>query len=191
MEYTVELKEWEDQFYNALVGTRLKDISLIQVNPKYFAFDVERVWVLDGGIELTLEDGRKMTYAWNKDVELMDLQFGEPDSLLLDLDFYVINEISEKVMSSLHDKKILDVEFEWNWYQMLNEDFELEDEFHYAPLGMTLAFEDNQTLQLASIRFQLDGQTLANAHYLPEGDMLVSLNELIPITLLEDGEEPE
>jgi len=147
--------------------------------------------VLDGGVVFTLENRQQITFGWNKELELMDMQFCEPSALLKDLDFYEIEEVSEKLQNALGGKTIADLEIEWNWYQMLDENFELEEKLHYAPLGLVLKFEDNQTLQLASIRFQLDGQTLANAHYLPEGDMLVSLNELIPITLLEDGEEPE
>jgi len=188
VEYTVELKTWEDPFYTALTSSEIIDVKALQVNPKYFAFDPERVWVLDGGIIFTLENGQELTFAWNKEVELMDMQFCEPTALLGDLDFYEIEEISEKLKAVLVGKKVSDVDFEWNWYQMLDENFELEEKLHYAPLGLTLTFEDEQTLQLASIRFALEGQTLANAKYLPEGDMLISLNEIIPITLEEDGD---
>ena len=189
MEYTVELKAWEDQFFDAFVNNKISNISFLQVNPKYFAFDADRVWVLDGGVEFTMADGQKISYGWNKEVELMDLQFGSPDQLLGSLDFYEIEDVTEKVKSALAGITIVDAAFEWNWYQMLNEDFELEEELHYAPLGLTLTFEDDQTLQLAAIKFKVNGQTLANASYLPEGDLLVSLNEVIPITLLEDDEE--
>ena len=58
--------------------------------------DPERVWVLDGGIIFTLENGQELTFAWNKEVELMDMQFCEPTALLGDLDFYEIEEISEE-----------------------------------------------------------------------------------------------
>jgi hypothetical protein len=191
MEYTEELKAWEDQFYNALVGKSLANIELLQVNPKYFAFDPERVWVLDGGIEMTTSDGQNLSYCWHNKVELMDMHLGDSEPFFGELDYYAISEVTEKVKQKLQGVEITEVEFEWNWYQMLDDNFELEEELHYAPLGMTLTFSDGQTLQMASIRFQLDGQTLANAHYLPEGDMLVSLNELIPIELIEDGEEAE
>lgn len=189
MEYSVELKVWEDPFYEALTENKIVDIKAIQVNPKYFAFDPERVWVLDGGIIFTLENEQEITFGWNKEVELMDMQFCEPTALFGDLDFYEIEEVSEKLKNAILGKTLIDVEFEWNWYQMLDENFELDEELHYAPLGLLLNFEEGQTLQLASIRFALEGQTLANAKYLPEGDLLVSLNEIIPITLDEDGEE--
>jgi len=188
MEYTVELKTWEDPFYEALAGKKIAGIKALQVNPKYFAFDPERIWVIDGGVVFSLEDGQELTFAWNKEVELMDMQFCEPTALLGGLDFYEIEEVSAKVNNLIANNTVSDIAFEWNWYQMLNDDFELEEQLHYAPLGLTLTFEDGQTLQLASIRFALQGQTLADAKYLPEGDMLVSINELVPISLEEDGD---
>jgi hypothetical protein len=58
-------------------------------------------------------------------------------------------------------------------------------------LGINLKFEDDQTLQLSAIRFAVDAKdkSLKNASFLPEGDLLVALNENIPVSLPED--EPE
>lgn len=189
MEYTIEIKAWEDPFFEAFTENKIIDVMALQVNPKYFAFDPERVWVLDGGVVFTLENRQQITFGWNKEVELMDMQFCEASVLLKDLDFYEIEEVSEKLQKAIVGKTMSDVEFEWNWYQMLDENLELEEKLNYAPLGIVLKFGNNESLQLASIRFALEGQTLANAKYIPEGDLLISINEIIPITLEEEGEE--
>lgn len=188
MEYTKELKAWEDLFYNALVGKSLVDLEMLQVNPQYFAFDPNRVWVLDGGIEMTTSEGEKISFCWHKRVELMDMQLGDSEPLFGELDYYAIEDVTDKIKSALQNIPIKEVEFEWNWYQMLDDNFELEEELHYAPLGLFIHFEDGQTLQLAAIKFALNGQTLANATYLPEGDMLVALNENIPVVLEETAD---
>jgi hypothetical protein len=105
-----------------------------------------------------------------------------------DLDFYEIEDITGKVNRTLAGKKIENVHAEWNWYQKMNDDFELEDELNFAPLGLTLVFDDESSLQLAAIQFAVNSQdkSLARAEYLPEGDLLVAVNEKIEITLPED-----
>ncbi len=121
-------------------------------------------------------------------MELMDMIIGEPDALFADLDYYEIGDVTEKVNQAFKDKTITNIDFEWNWYQKMNEDFELEEELNFAPLGLTLTSEDKSTLQLAAIQFAVNStdKSLARANYLPEGDLLVSINEIIPIILQDD-----
>jgi hypothetical protein len=121
-------------------------------------------------------------------MELMDMIEGSPEVLFGDLDFYEIEDITGKVNRTLAGKKIENVHAEWNWYQKMNDDFELEDELNFAPLGLTLVFDDESSLQLAAIQFAVNSQdkSLARAEYLPEGDLLVAVNEKIEITLPED-----
>jgi hypothetical protein len=52
MEEIPGLKEWNQKFTELLIGGELEKCHLFNVNPSYFAFDEERVWVLDGGIQL-------------------------------------------------------------------------------------------------------------------------------------------
>ncbi len=182
------LAEWSAQFESLLKDQKITSFHLYNVNPNYFAFDENRVWVLDGGIEFKLTNGQSITYCWNKEMELMDMIIGEPDTLFDDLDYYEISDVTEKVNQAFSDKAISNVEFEWNWYQKMNEDFELEEELNFAPLGLTLTFEDENTLQLAAIQFAVNSndKSLARANYLPEGDLLVAINEIIPIILPDD-----
>ncbi len=182
------LAEWSEQFESLLKDQKITSFHLYNVNPNYFAFDENRVWVLDGGIQFKLAHGQSITYCWNKEMELMDMIIGEPDALFADLDYYEIGDVTEKVNQAFKDKIITNIDFEWNWYQKMNEDFELEEELNFAPLGLTLTFEDKSTLQLAAIQFAVNStdKSLARANYLPEGDLLVSINEIIPIILQDD-----
>jgi hypothetical protein len=188
MEEIPGLTEWNQKFTELLIGGELEKCHLFNVNPSYFAFDEERVWVLDGGIQLKLTNGTSISYCWHKDMELMDMIEGSPEVLFGDLDFYEIEDITGKVNRTLAGKKIENVHAEWNWYQKMNDDFELEDELNFAPLGLTLVFDDESSLQLAAIQFAVNSQdkSLARAEYLPEGDLLVAVNEKIEITLPED-----
>ena len=178
------LQDFQDKFNALMIGKPIKSISLINVNPQYMAFDPDRIWVLDGGAHILFEDGTEVSYCWNKEMELMELTEGGPEQLMQDLDFYQIEDVTEKINIQLAEKTISNIDFEWNWYQKMDENFELEDELHFAPLGMILHFDEQATLQLASIRFAVDeNMALGSASYLPEGDLLVSLNQIIDIQM--------
>ena len=183
------LSEFEDRFNSLIMGKPIKRIALINVNPKYMAFHPDRIWVLDGGIHLVFEDSTQVSYCWNTEMELMELIEGNPEVLMADLEYYEIEDVTEKVNLEWAGKTIKSIDFEWNWYQKMDENFELEDELHFAPLGMVLHTADGTTLQLASIRFGVDeNMALGSASYLPEGDLLVALNEIIDIKMPpEDG----
>ena len=190
MEDIPGLRDWNKKFVDLLSGKQIEKFHLFNVNPNYFAFDEERVWVLDGGIQIKLAN-TSITYCWHKDMELMDMVEGSPEALFDDLDFYEIEDVTSRVNQALAGKTISQVDFEWNWYQKMNEDFELEDELNFAPLGLLLSFDDGSTLQLGAIQFAINStdKSLAKANYLPEGDLLVALNETIDIRLPED-EQP-
>ena len=182
------LNDWEEQFTAALRGATVRSLICYNVNPNYFAFDPEKIWVLDGGISFTLANNTTVSYCWHKEMELMDMRLGEAKELLGDLDFYAVNDVTARVQAALGDKTISDVHFEWNWYQKMNDDFELDDTLHFAPLGITLTFTDGSTLQLGSIQFSVNAEDkrLANVSYLTEGDLLVALNTIIPVEMPDD-----
>ena len=188
MEDIPGLHEWDKQFTELLMGQQLEKCRFFNVNPNYFAFDEDRIWVLDGGVQMIMLNGSSISYCWNKDMELMDMIEGQPELLFGQLDFYEVEDVTAKVNSALNGKTIKHAAFEWNWYQKMNDDFELEEELNFAPLGVTLTFDDDNSLQLAAIQFAVNSndKSLARASYLPEGDLLVSLNERIVITLPED-----
>lgn len=182
------LPEWEQNFVKLLEDVAVERFSFYNVNPSYFAFHAEKVWVLDGGVQLTMSNGSNISFCWNQEMELMDM-ISEPAEVLLGaLDYYEVEDVSQHVNAALAGKRIVDLHIEWNWYQKMDENFELEDELNFAPLGINLKFEDDQTLQLSAIRFAVDAvdKSLKNASYVPEGDLLVALNENIPIALPED-----
>jgi hypothetical protein len=116
----------------------------------------------------------------------MDLVQGQASVLLEDLDYYELDKVNEIINGALANKVIQSVDIEWNWYQMMDDNFELEEQLHFAPLGIVLGFEDDKSLQLAAIQFGLDDKSIANLSYLPEGDLLVSLNNTFDIHLNDD-----
>lgn len=185
-----KLQAWQQALLADFIGNKIEKLNFVQVNPKYFEFDENSLWVLDGGVEVQLSNGKTYTYAWNKNAELMDMWAGKANEKMSGLDFYSLEKINEKANTLLADKTIAKLTFEWNWYQMMDENFELEDELHFAPLGLIITFDDGQFVQLAAIQFGLDNQSLAHPSYLPEGDMLVSINRLLDI-YLEGGDEEE
>jgi hypothetical protein len=186
------LNEWEAQFLTILKGASIKKAELFNVNPKYFAFDPDKIWVLDGGISLTLSNEKTITYCWNKEMELMDMIIGDAAILFGDLDYYTVEDVTARVNVAIAGKTIDNVSFEWNWYQKMDENFELEDALNFAPLGVQLNFTDDSTLQLAAIQFSIatDDQRLTKVSYLTEGDLLVALNTILPIEMPDD-ETPE
>jgi len=184
-----DLQQLQNQLNHDFIGKRLQKINFVQVNPQYFEFDENSLWVLDGGIELHLENHKIYTFAWNNDAELMDLWQGNADVKMSNLDFYALDKINDITNATISNKIITAVDFEWNWYQMMDENFELEDKLNFAPLGMVLHFDDGQHLQLASVQFGLEDKSLANLSYLPEGDMLVSINRIFPIHLDNQDED--
>jgi len=186
------LNEWEAQFLAILKGASIKKAELFNVNPKYFAFDPDEIWVLDGGISLTLSNEKTITYCWNKEMELMDMIIGDAAILFGDLDYYTVEDVTARVNVAIAGKTIDDASFEWNWYQKMDENFELEDTLNFAPLGVQLNFTDDSTLQIAAIQFSIatDDQRLTKVSYLTEGDLLVALNTILPIEMPDD-ETPE
>lgn len=177
------LLAWQAQINDAILGQKIEKIRLLQVNTNYLGFDENALWVLDAGAEITLQNGSKFTFGWDSEVELMNFILDDASILLKDVDYYELEEVTQKVHAACVGKTIKTATFEWNWYQMMDDNFELEEALHFAPLGLILQFEEDAILQLASIKFGVQDQTLANASYLPEGDLLVNISQILPIHL--------
>jgi hypothetical protein len=159
----------------------LSDIKFYNIRETYLGFDPEHKWVIQGGIEFLFENGI-VSYGWNAEMHLYEMIQGDLDELLGDLDVYEIDLDQHDEIRKLKGKEIENATFNWTWYQKMDEEMELTDEKVYIPQEIKLNFKSGEILQIAAVLFNLKENTINNAVFDPQGNLLITLNDLVEIT---------
>lgn len=161
----------------------LTNIVVYNASKKYFEIKENQTWIYQGGIELSFGE-KVFTLAWDHGNDSYDYNLeGGVKPLLKDLDYYSVEILEIESISSLLGKKIIGVDFEWEFYQDFNEEGEMMDEKFYVPIGMLLKFENGNQLQIATIetRIEADSLKLVDPVYNLCGDLLISVNNTFTI----------
>lgn len=162
-----------------LIGQRLHSLELYHVNDTYNCLSTTSL-IIDGGISLVF-GGRRLTIGWSAEKELFDTIHEPIDSLLDDLAYFVVEEEGEAIFSELKDKKVIDVEIKWNFFQDIDAEFQRIPGVRYVIEEIVLTFEGGLDLQVATIDYNLDSDELSNIRHNLEGELLVTLNNKLEI----------
>ena len=121
-------KKYKELFINQII----KEIRLYHVNDNYMAIDPEHKWVIEGGVEFVFDE-YTVSLAWNNEMQLYDILQGEIETLTGDLDIYEMDFSDHPNITKIPGKKIQEIQFNWTWYQKMDEEMELVEEKTYIP----------------------------------------------------------
>jgi hypothetical protein len=180
--------ELEKSIRNFICNKPITDIEFFDFNDKYFALNEDRLWIVDGGIELHFGN-ESFTFGWHQDHSIFTHHFGELTDICGDLEAADLDAINLPEVNQLIGKTIKEITFQWNWFSELDENFEPKEEKIYVPSEMIITLEDGYRIQLAAISYGIDFQTksIQNPVFDSEGSFLISLN--LPIDIKKEVEE--
>ena len=122
------MEQIEKQIKDYLVNKKITDIEFYVISPNYLCPDPDHVWILAGGVELKFDED-KFAFAWSQEKEFYDINTNDIKELTGDLNLDFLEAKNIKGINSLTGKSIKDIEFKWNFYQDMDENFEVIEEF--------------------------------------------------------------
>ncbi|MBK7441703.1 MAG: hypothetical protein IPL12_04980 [Bacteroidetes bacterium] len=173
----INIENFESQYS----GKSLTDIKYFTVNESITLLDANYLAIIDGGIELDFE-GSKLVIAWNVDIELFDTANTSINEVFGDLEFYQIDSNSLPLGKSLLGRKLIGLKPKWEWFNNLDDELEPTGPKQYFLIELILFFEDQQSLQLATINYDLEKNEMKQASYDTVGELLIALNQILDIT---------
>jgi hypothetical protein len=167
---------------NVLLNKELTGIEFFNINDKYWVFDEDKVWVLDSGIQLTFGN-EVFSFAWDSEKQFYTHHFGPVSEISGELEFYPLEAMNIEGISALIGKKISSIDYKWNFYHDLDENFEPLEQKNYMPMEMLLSFDSGNVLQLAGIEFAVDleNNKISTASFDSTGNFLVTLDHKIDV----------
>ncbi|GAB5527618.1 MAG: hypothetical protein Roseis2KO_54900 [Roseivirga sp.] len=171
------VKKLEDK----LIGRELLGINCYNINDNFFVFEEAGMAIVDGGITLTLTD-QSLALGWNEDRELFTMTEGPVVQLFGDSDYYQIEGSNFPFAKELIGQTIQSIKTEWTWYNDLGEYMEPLEPRHYTLHGLVINFNDGQTLQLATVNYDLVAQKLGDFRFCVDGELLLSVNRVVEIS---------
>ena len=184
------MEELESLIKGYLHNKELLDIEFFNANKNYYIPDPDKLWIIDSGVELTLPD-QKFSFGWAMDKEFFNVIPGGIDGLTGELKVEQLGARNVEGLNALIGSRIHKVDLKWNFYHELDENFEIKEEKKFMPFEIIMTFDNSSTLQLAAVDFGLRDGQLVNLTYESQGNLMISLNEIIEIAMPSDEEEQE
>jgi len=178
------MKELEDKIKSHILNKKITDIGLYNINDSYFEFDPVSKWVIDGGFQINF-DNEIFSFGWDKESEGFDYSLEKSvDKIIGETPHYEIGAKQVDGISCLIGSVIEDVSFKWQFYQVYNDEGELQEENIHVPVEFILKFQTGDFIQFSLILFRInkDPFELIEVEYDLAGRLLVSLNNEIEIT---------
>lgn len=178
------MKEIESDIKSYLVNKKITNITCFNMNDTYLDFEQKSMWVIDAGIQMDVDNG-VVSFGWNYEQEGFDFVLDKTvDKLLGEAPVYEVDLKRNSGLAALIGSEISDVEFEWDFYQELDENGALKEEKIYIPVMLLLQFRSNDFLQLALIDYEIqEGPfNMVNPKFDLTGELLISYNTRIEIT---------
>ncbi len=172
-----------ENFESEYSGKILTSIKYFTINESITLLDANYLAIIDGGIELNFE-GSKLIIAWNVDIELFDTANTSINEVFGDLEFHQINSNTLPLGKSLLGCKLLTIKPKWEWFYNLDDELEPVEPKQYFLIELILLFENQQSLQLATIKYDSEKNEMKQSGDDTVGDLLIVLNQIIPIDTL-------
>lgn len=178
------MKEIESNIKSYLVNKKITNITCFNMNDSYLDFEQKSMWVIDGGIQIDTDNG-VVSFGWNYEQEGFDFVLDKTiDILFGEAPAYEIDLKRNSGLATIIGSEIIDIEFEWDFYQELDENGALKEEKIYIPVMLLLQFRSNDFLQLALIDYEIQEEpfNIVNPKFDLTGELLISYNTRIKIT---------
>ncbi|HRZ41696.1 MAG TPA: hypothetical protein P5228_03225 [Bacteroidales bacterium] len=170
----------EQTLRDFLIGKQLKDIEFWDTDLKYISPNIDNLWIIDGGIELNIDDDF-FSFAWSESMEMFmayPLRINEYNK---EVSFAAMGAREVAGIENLIWATITEVSFVWNFYFKLNDEGEPVWDKKLIPNEIVLYFSNDSFLQIAAIDYQIQCNKLEELTYCSEGELLISLNKKINI----------
>lgn len=177
------MKEIESKIKSYLLNKRITDIKIYNINESYLAFAEKPLWIIDGGIQIDIDNG-VFSFGWNYELEGYDFVLEKTiDALNGEAPVCELDLKRKSGLGALIGSEIIDIEFEWDYYQEFDENAELKEKKIFVPVLLLLKFRLNDFLQLALIDYEIQQEpfNIVNAEFNLEGELLISHNTEIKI----------
>ncbi len=180
----MNLKEQLEEIYkNNFVGEMLSKIDLVMITEEYLEYEEGKVWLTEGGIELSTRD---KTVSFTYDNETYQFISAEADllSFVSQYDYYSI-DVEGKEWAKIIEEKIADLKI--NWIKLVETDYngsiQSEEEF---PVDFIFTFDNGATLQIASVDMRINPDTheFSRLNYALEGQILIAFNRIFDIVTI-------
>jgi hypothetical protein len=170
----------KNEFDTWLKGKTIEKVTLYNVNDNYFVFSPKLV-VVDAAIHIVFSDNSHVSVVYNDEKELIDIALESPDSHLGDLDYYEIEHEGNTISKDLIGKTVSDTAIRWTWYNNVDENQEILPEKHYITEELIMYFEGGNSLQIATVDFDIENDNIKNPNYKQTGEIMVNTGDIIKI----------
>jgi len=163
-----------------LPGKIIESVKCYNVNNDLLIFNPKGHAVIDGGVELQLND-LTLSIGWSPELELFDVSTNPISTIFGDLDYYQIAINQLEIGQDMVGSRIASLNTKWNWYQDLNDEHESIGGKQFILYELILTFENSRTLQIATINYSLEDNSLQNLTYHSQVELLVAADRIIAI----------
>ncbi|NJO69918.1 MAG: hypothetical protein HC830_12125 [Bacteroidetes bacterium] len=172
------MEKYEQALKSLFINKTLQDIEFYDSDMRYFSPDMEKTWIVDGGIEFNL-DGEFVSYVFSAEQDFFNVFVEKLENLNERFESKNLGARDVPALDALVGKKVTGIEAKWNFYTELDEDFEPTGDKKYMPIELIVTFDDSSFLQLAAIQYNIQENQLINFQFNSERELLISLNKKI------------
>lgn len=158
-----------------LIGKKLSQLSLNQVNIGNIVFEKDKKWLIDGGVTLDFGDF-KFSLGWDSELELFRSLNAGIHYLTREIELRSFNEKDFPALRNLRGLEVTDISIKWNFYCNLDEDFQPLEEKNYILKEIILTFQKTHRLQISTVDYDYINGEISNFRYGAESEILVMLN---------------
>lgn len=168
------------QIESILYSGKLEQIRLFQINENYFEFPEDQLWIIDGGIELSFPNGT-LTIAWASEIDMFIFQTKKFELIYKDYNYIELDVTNSELLENLLYKNITNIKFHQTEMEYII-DYSMKTELQKTLVGVTLTFNNKNTLQLSTVGID---SLLKNApltfYYDLESYLLIALDSKVVI----------
>lgn len=176
------MEQYEQLLKSLFINKVLNDIEFFDQDLRYYSPDVDRTWIVDGGVQFQMNDSY-ISFAYSGELQFFNLFLSKAEEVPNDFEMKSLGAREVHGIQLLIGKTVTDVKALWNFYEELNEDFEPSGEKKYMPFEILITFNDQSFLQIATIEYRISENQISGMHYNSERDLLISLNKKFEITM--------
>ncbi len=174
------MEKHEQELRALLLNKTLNDIEIFNTNLNFFSPNEERTWIVDGGIELKIDEDY-FSFSYSTENDFFDAFTTPINKVKTNAELQALEAKNADEINNLIGKTITEIEVIWNFYTEFNEDNELETEKKYMPVQMILHFDNHSFLQISGLAYGVRNNELIDMELSSEAELLISVNDRVKI----------